>query len=68
MAGDSESLVSLLSLCTQAPWALKASGEYAIRERFEELGIFTRIDETCESHSIEDWAKMQQSQYVVGNV
>lgn len=47
----------LLSLCAQAPWSLKASGKDAIWARFEELGIFTRIDGLCELHSTEEWVR-----------
>lgn len=64
---DDESLEKFLSLCTQAPWVQKMSGEDAIWERLEELGVFTRIDETCELRSTEDWAKEQRSRYFAGN-
>lgn len=57
LQGDGERVELLLSLCAQAPWGLKASGENAIWARFEELRIFTRVDGFCELHSTEDWIK-----------
>lgn len=54
---DVEMMEPLLSLCAQAPWVLKVRGRDAIWVRFEELGIFTRVDETCELHSTVDWVK-----------
>lgn len=60
-SASGENIESLLSLCEQAPWALKASGEDAIRARFEELGIFTRVDKLYEIHSTECWVGKQQA-------
>ncbi|KAJ0116934.1 hypothetical protein J7T55_003348 [Diaporthe amygdali] len=54
---DVEMMEPLLSLCAQAPWVLKARGRDAIWVRFEELGIFTRVDDTCELHSTVDWVR-----------
>jgi hypothetical protein len=62
----SEHLESFLSVCAQAPWVPKVSGRYAIWERLEKLGIFTRIEDR-ELRSPEDWAKKHQSQYFTGN-
>ncbi|KAI1323280.1 hypothetical protein F5Y16DRAFT_403584 [Xylariaceae sp. FL0255] len=50
---------SLSSLCAEVPWTLEASGTYAVLwQKLHDLGVFTRIDETCEVHSIEDWMKI----------
>lgn len=61
MSSDTERVDSVLSLCAQEPWSLKASGQDAIWMRFEELGFFTRIDGLCEVHSTEEWVKRRQS-------
>lgn len=47
-------------LCAQAPWVRKVSGRNALWARWEELGIFTRVDQLCEIHSAEEWVKRRK--------